>query len=107
MLLQLPDPPPLTQTGIDIWGPVGSAMNNLWTENRRGQVDNSETKVIKWRSQQLHELFFLSGRRGILFRSPEPGEVPTFIGTLIQFFKVVTFGKKKKGAQRAIKETGY
>lgn len=57
-------PAPLSPTNSD-WNwrlrPVGSAMNNLWTEKCRRQVDNSETKVIKWQRQQLHELFIFLG----------------------------------------------
>lgn len=70
-------------------------MNNLWTEKCRGQVDNSETKVIKWRRQQLHELFIFLGAQ----ISPSAPAAPLvkahsgrdFIETLIQFLKVVTF----------------
>lgn len=75
--------------------PAGSAMNNLWSEKCRGQVDNSKTKVIKWRCQQLHELFIFLGAQ----ISPSAPTAPLvkahsgrdFIETLIQFFKVVTF----------------
>lgn len=50
-------PPPPPNPGIDSWGLWGARWIICGQKRAAGERKNSETKVIKWWSQQLHELF--------------------------------------------------